>query len=63
MRQGRGGLEMIGGVRIQGLRESHTEAIIDVIMVDPECDTNKNNPMGTLLPLWEKENIDKHGKH
>ena len=44
---------MRGGLLIQGLWESQTEAIIDIRLGDPDCDTHKKEPMGTLLDLWE----------
>ena len=29
----------------------HTEAIFDVRLRDPECETHKKDPMVTLLPM------------
>ena len=52
-----------GDVIIQGLRESQTESIIDLILGYPDCDPYKNYPMGTLLVWWGKEKKYINGKH
>ena len=41
-------------VLTQGLRESQTEAIIDISLGDPYYDTHKKELTGTLLDQQEK---------
>ena len=54
---------MRGEFLIRGSWESQAEAIIDVRLGGPDCNTHKKEPMGTLLAQREKEKKDKHGKH
>ena len=56
-------METRGDVLIQGLWESHTDAITDVIFGDADADIYKYDPTEKLLASWEKENNNKQGKN
>ena len=52
-----------GYVLIRGIWERQTDAIIKIRFGDPNCDSYKKEPMGSLIDQWEKGRKDKHGKH
>ena len=54
--------ETWGNVSIRGLREIHTEEIIDVRFGYAEADTWKPEGMGKLSACWGKIKKDKHGQ-
>ena len=52
-----------GDVLIEGFRESQNEAIIDVRLVDSDCDSYRKEKIQTLLDWQKRVKKDKHVKH